>query len=147
MAQRVRKSLPNITTFHAGRRLIVIAGMASFRLFPAGPRVVIALTISAICATIWADRVGAQSPAQIGTNSPLPVFVTNPPGALMLPEGFVAGSQWRFTTWTMPSVLTWTATVNRTNGPWAQLTITTEDRATSTRWYYVPAMPGSWERQ
>jgi hypothetical protein len=97
----------------------------------------------------WVHSVQAQSQsnshAQIATNSPLPVYVTNLEGRL--PDGFVAGSNWRFTTWTVPTVLTWTATVNRTSGAWAYLTITGDDRITTRRWYYVPAMPGSWERQ
>jgi len=90
------------------------------------------------------QRSQAQSTAQIGTASPLPVFVTNTPA---LPEGFAAGSSWRFTTWTIPTVITWVATVNNTSGPWAHLTVRSEDGTTSSRWYYVPAMPGSWEKQ
>ena len=101
----------------------------------------------AICVVVWVQVVQAQSHAQIGTNSPLPVFVTNQPVAPLLPEGFAPGSRWRFTTWTTPSVLTWTATVNKTAGPWANLTVAVDDRTTTTRWYYVPAMPGSWEKQ
>jgi hypothetical protein len=101
----------------------------------------------AIYVTVRTERVLAQSHAQIGTNSPLPVYVTNPPGEATLPEGFVPRSRWKFTTWTSPSVLTWTAEVNRTSGPWASLTITNDDGTTATRWYYIPAMPGSWERQ
>lgn len=81
--------------------------------------------------------------AQIGMNSPLPVYVTNTP---TLPEGFVPGSTWIFTTWTTPSVLTWSATVQRTSGAWAYLEIQVEN-GTKSRWYYVPAMTGSWERQ
>jgi hypothetical protein len=93
------------------------------------------------CIATWMQ---AQSPVQIGRESPLAVFITNPDG---LPEGFVAGSRWRFTTWTVPSVITWTAAVNKTSGSWANLTITGDDRIQTSRWYYVPAMPGSWERQ
>lgn len=104
------------------------------------------LVVIAVGASLWLPNVKAQSPVQIGANSPLPVFVTNP-GAMVLPDGFVAGTRWKFTTWTAPSVYTWTASVNKTSGPWASLTITFEDRTTSTRWYYVPAMPGSWEQQ
>src|SRR3954470_7394966 len=103
-------------------------------------RVGVALTLTTIAVAVWVHHVEAQSPAQIGTNAPLPVFITNPREVLTLPEGFVQGTRWRFMTWTMPSVLTWTATVNKTSGPWANLTIT-DDRATTTRWYYVPAMP------
>jgi hypothetical protein len=81
--------------------------------------------------------------AQIGIGNPLPVHVTNEP---VLPEGFGAGSNWRFTTWTSPSVITWTGRVQRISGPWALITVS-QDNATTTRWYYVPAMPGSWEKQ
>jgi hypothetical protein len=100
----------------------------------------------AICIGLWVKSVRAQAPVQIGANAPLPVFITNPVGPESLPTGFAPNTRWRFTTWTLPSVLTWTATVNQTSGPWANLTIEAEG-VTSTRWYYVPNMPGSWEPQ
>jgi hypothetical protein len=81
--------------------------------------------------------------AQIGIQTPLPVHVTNEP---VLPSGFTPGSRWRFTTWTSPSVITWVGQVQHVSGPWAQITVSLENQ-TTTRWYYVPAMPGSWERQ
>jgi len=109
--------------------------------------VAIVLVLAASCLSMWIHRVEAQSPAQIGVSAPLPVYVTNQVANPPLPEGFVQGSQWRFTTWTVPSVITWTATVNRTSGAWVNLTIVAEDRSTHTRWYYLPGMPGSWERQ
>lgn len=113
---------------------------------PLSPRlsIAIALLLVMACAATWVHRVQAQSYAQVGIGSPLPVFVTNPD---RLPEGFVANSRWRFTTWTIPTVVTWTAAVNKTSGGWANLTISGTDQITTTRWYYVPAMPGSWERQ
>jgi hypothetical protein len=66
--------------------------------------VTMALVVGVICATIWVQQVEAQSQpvAQIGAGSPLPVYVTNPMQQISLPEGFVQGSQWRFTTWTVP---------------------------------------------
>jgi hypothetical protein len=108
-------------------------------------RLAAVLLLVGTCVAAWVRSVQAQSHAQIGTSTPLPVYVTNQ--ADRLPEGFTQGSRWRFTTWTAPSVFTWTAAVNSTSGAWANLTITHEDRTSSTRWYYVPAMPGSWERQ
>ena len=76
--------------------------------------------------------------------SPLPVYVVNdPPPAL--PEGFVAGTSWKFSTWTLPSSLTFTATVQKTEGGWAYLTVNADP--TATRWYYIPQMPGAWEPQ
>src|SRR5688572_22923 len=75
-----------------------------------------------------AQRGVAQPVAQIGATAPLPVYVTN---AALLPDGFVAGSRWRFTTYTTPSVFTWTATVNRTSGQWASLTVRAEDGNTT----------------
>jgi hypothetical protein len=102
------------------------------------------LVLLVITVMLRAQRSHAQSVAQIGTASPLPVFVTNAPS---LPDGFVAGSRWKFTTWTTPSTFTWVTTVNRTSGAWAHLTIRGEDGSTNTRWYYVPGMPGSWEQQ
>ena len=111
-------------------------------------RLALGLLLAAGGVTAWMQRASGQTPAQIGAHAPLPVYVTNPALATMsLPEGFVPGSRWKFTTWTMPSVITWTATVTTTSGAWANLTITTEDRVTTTRWYFVPNMPGSWERQ
>lgn len=114
--------------------------------FPAnaGVRIAIAVVVIVGCFAAWVRHADAQSHAQIGTNSPLPVYVTNPLAAMALPEGFTPGSKWRFTTWTMPSVITWTATVNKTSGGWVNLTIVA-DGVTSTRWYYLAAMPGSWE--
>ena len=111
------------------------------RAFRTRTRVAVAVVLVAACVATWVGSVQAQSHAQIGTSSPLPVFVMNQEG---LPDGFVAGSRWRFTTWTVPTALTWTANVNRTSGGWANMTITGDDRVTTTRWYYVPAMPGSW---
>src|SRR4051812_3566426 len=110
-------------------------------------RLLTVLAVAATCVVAWVCNVQAQSYAQIGTTSPLPVFVTNPTGAVMLPEGFASGSRWKFTTWPTPSVFSWTAAVNNTSGPWASLTVTLEDGTSTTRWYYVPAMPGSWEKQ
>ena len=83
--------------------------------------------------------------AQVGPGSPLPVYVVNatPP---VLPEGFTPGTSWKFTTWTIPSTLTFTATVQKTEGGWAFLTINT-DSPTSSRWYFIPQMPGAWELQ
>src|ERR1019366_3816535 len=85
------------------------------------------------------------SMAQVGAAAPLPVYVVNdaPP---LLPEGFVPGSSWKFTTWTVPSTLTFTATVQKTEGGWAALTLST-DPATASKWYYIPQMPGVWEIQ
>ena len=82
--------------------------------------------------------------AEVGVGSPLPVYVVNDPPA-MLPEGFVAGTSWKFTTWTVPSTVTFTATVQKTEGGWASLTLGAD--TTTTRWYYIPQMPGAWEPQ
>lgn len=117
---------------------------------PIALRVSIPLVVLAIAIAFQFGRVQAQTPertpAQISVGAPLPVFVTNSPGIQFLPEGFVPGSRWRFTTYSAPSVLTWVATVNKTSGPWANLTIT-EQQGSRTQWYYIAAMPGSWEQQ
>jgi hypothetical protein len=82
--------------------------------------------------------------AEVGVGSPLPVYVVNdPPPAL--PDGFVPGTAWKFTTWTVPSTITFTATVQKTEGGWAYLSLSTD--AGSSRWYYIPQMPGAWEPQ
>ena len=83
--------------------------------------------------------------AQVGVSAPLPVYVVNDPPSL-LPEGFVPGSSWKFTTWTVPSTLTFTATVQKTEGGWAELTLST-DPPTTSKWYFIPQMPGVWETQ
>ena len=75
-----------------------------------------------------AQRAEAPTTAHIAASSPLPVFVTNAPS---LPEGFVVGSKWRFTTWTTPSVITWSATVQSISGAWAQLVVSGEGGRTS----------------
>jgi hypothetical protein len=85
------------------------------------------------------------SVAQVGVASPLPVYVVND-APLLLPEGFVPGSSWKFTTWTVPSTLTFTATVQKTDGGWAALTLST-DPPTAAKWYFIPQMPGVWEIQ
>jgi hypothetical protein len=103
------------------------------------------IAVIVVALTSQLSQTHAQSTAQIGAASPLPVFVTN--NTMELPEGFVQGSRWRFVTWTTPSVLTWVVTVNKTSGPWANLSVRTEDGTTSSRWYYIPGMPGSWDRQ
>lgn len=96
------------------------------------------------------DQVAAQrnpSPAvaQVGPGSPLPVFVVNDPRPA-LPEEFTPGSSWRFTTWTVPGNLTFTVTVQKTEGGWAFLR-TTSGGPSTPRWYYIPQMPGTWEPQ
>src|ERR1035438_3590528 len=80
-----------------------------------------------------AQPKAAPAVAEVGVGSPLPVYVVNdPPPAL--PEGFVAGTTWKFTTWTVPSTVTFTATVQKTEGGWASLTLGAD---TTTRWYYI----------
>jgi hypothetical protein len=91
---------------------------------------------------VRAQRNPSQPVAQVGPASPLPVFVVNDVPAL--PEGFIPGSSWKFTTWTIPSTLTFTATVQKTEGGWAFLKLTTD---ATPRWYYIPQMPGAWEQQ
>jgi hypothetical protein len=92
---------------------------------------------------IRAQRAAAPQVAQVGPGAPLPVYVVNDPAA-SLPDGFVPGTSWKFTTWTTPSSLTFSATVEKIAGGWAFLTLQTEP-APKPRWYYVPEMPGSWE--
>lgn len=90
-----------------------------------------------------AQRATAPAVAQVGPGSPLPVFVVNDP-PVALPEGFVPGSSWRFTTWTTPSTLTFTATVQKTEGGWALLKLASDAKP---HWYFVPQMPGAWDQQ
>jgi len=83
--------------------------------------------------------------AQVGVNAPLPVYVTNEPPPVV-PDGFLPGTTWKFTTWTIPSTLTFTATVKQVEGGWAALNLSTDPPSTA-KWYYIPYMPGAWEKQ
>jgi hypothetical protein len=115
------------------------------------PLVLLAAAALLIGVLLRPAKINAQrnsvpaSLAQVGVGSPLPVYVVNdlPP---LLPEGFVPGSTWKFTTWTLPSTLTFTATVQKTEGGWAALTLSS-DAPTMSKWYYIPQMPGVWEAQ
>jgi len=118
--------------------------------FPVRQLPLILLAVVLICVLLQPWKMHAQrnppaAVAQVGPGSPLPVYVVNdlPP---RLPDGFVPGSSWKFTTWTIPSTLTFTATVKQVEGGWALLTLSTDPPATS-RWYYIPQMPGAWEIQ
>ena len=92
-----------------------------------------------------AQQKAPPAAANVGVANPLPVYMVNePPG--LLPEGFEPNTSWKFTTWTIPSSLTFTATVQKTQGGWAYLTIK-NDQPAATRWYYIPMMPGAWEPQ
>jgi hypothetical protein len=96
---------------------------------------------------VRSGAVHAQKPAptvaQVGTGSPLPVYVVN--DLSELPDGFVPGTSWKFTSWTVPSSLTFTVSVQKTEGGWALLTLSTDPQA-KPKWYYVPQMPGAWEQ-
>jgi hypothetical protein len=93
---------------------------------------------------IHAQRA-APALAQVGASSPLPVYVVNDPSPL-LPEGFEAGTSWKFTTSTYPSSLNFTFGVQKTDGGWALLNVSSDSPATP-KWYYIPRMAGAWEQQ
>jgi hypothetical protein len=86
---------------------------------------------------------GPQSVAQVGPGSPFPVYVVNEPS---MPDDFIPGSTWQFTTWTVPNAMTWTAHVEKVSGSWAYLTVQTNAQSTS-GWYYLPRMDGFWQKQ
>ena len=107
------------------------------------------LAVAVLVGAAAADTISSPTPsttAQIGPSTPLPVFVTNE-GYCLLPEGFVVGSRWRFTSWTAPSTTSFVGVVQATTGPWANLTVRSQDGTVTTRWFNVPAMPGGWEKQ
>jgi len=117
--------------------------------FSARQAALVALALLLIIALLRPGKISAQrnapaAVAQVGPGSPLPVFVTNEMQGL--PEGFEPGTKWRFTTWTVPSTLTFMATVDQTEGGWAQLTLSTDPPNTG-KWYFIPMMPGAWEQQ
>lgn len=97
---------------------------------------------------LWPTLSRAQRgpAAEINSTSALPVYVVNE-ASPSLPDGFVPHSSWRFTTLTVPNVLSWSATVERTYGGWAYLHVTTAEGTTGAGWYYVPYMQGRWEKQ
>ncbi|HWE53840.1 MAG TPA: hypothetical protein VG273_28880 [Bryobacteraceae bacterium] len=112
----------------------------------------IALTLLALLCAVALFRPGLiqaqRNPpptASVGSGSPLPVYMVNEPAPLV-PEGFLPGTTWKFTKWTTPNMLSFTATVQKTEGGWAYLAVKT-DTATASRWYYLPLMPGAWEQQ
>lgn len=108
----------------------------------------VAVMLTGVLLKPWkvrAQRGVPASLAQVGPASPLPVYVVNEPRPV-LPDGFVPGSSWKFTTWTIPSTLTFTATVQKIEGGWAELNLST-DPPTTSKWYYIPFMPGVWEQQ
>jgi hypothetical protein len=110
--------------------LILLSGLLILVLFKPAP--------------IAAQRKDPPPVAQVGPGTPLPVYVVNdfPPA---LPAGFVPGTSWKFTQWTTPSALTFTATVQKTEGGWALLALS--GNAAAPQWYFVPQMPGGWEPQ
>ncbi|MEP6716094.1 MAG: hypothetical protein ABJC09_11010 [Terriglobia bacterium] len=93
---------------------------------------------------IRAQRAAAPPVAQVGLGAPLPVYVVNE-ARPSLPDGFVPGTSWKFTTWTVPTTLTFSATVEKTSGGWAYLTVEA-NASRASKWYYVPQMPGGWEK-
>jgi hypothetical protein len=100
----------------------------------------------ALLAVYGAQRGGTsgnQQVAQVGSSYPLPVYVVN---EVSMPDDFVAGSQWQFTTWTVPNSMSWVAKVEKVEGGWALLNVQ-ENQQSSTGWYYVPQMPGRWQKQ
>jgi hypothetical protein len=101
------------------------------------------LGLLAVLAVFGAQRGGSQQMATVGMTTPLPVYVMNEPS---MPEDFVAGSTWQFTTWTVPNSMTWSARVEKVSGGWALLSVQAAGQSV-TGWYYVPQMPGRWERR
>ena len=107
---------------------------------------IIGAALVAILAVYGAQRSNtpsAQQVAQGGVGSPLPVYVVNEPS---IPDDFVPGSTWRFTTWTVPNSMTFSARVDKVSGSWAYLTVQESEQSTS-GWYYLPQMPGLWQKQ
>jgi hypothetical protein len=94
--------------------------------------------------TIQAQRKDPPPVAQVGVGTPLPVYVVNDVQPT-LPDGFLPGTTWKFTQWTTPSALTFTATVQRTEGGWALLALA--GNPAPPQWYFVPMMPGAWQSQ
>ncbi|MGA2181872.1 MAG: hypothetical protein ABSH47_02475 [Bryobacteraceae bacterium] len=111
------------------------------------PRVllIIGAALVAILAVYGAQRNAPfpQQVAQVGPGYPFPVYVVNEPS---IPDEFVPGSTWRFTTWTVPNSMTWSARVEKVSGSWAYLTVQENEQSTS-GWYYLPQMPGRWQKQ
>ncbi|MGA3027029.1 MAG: hypothetical protein ABSF98_19910 [Bryobacteraceae bacterium] len=106
----------------------------------------IGAALVAILAVYGAQRAyppATQQVAQVGPGSPLPVYVVNEPS---IPDDFVPGSTWRFTSWTVPNSMTWTARVDKVSGSWAYLTVQGNEQTTA-GWYYIPQMPGYWQKQ
>jgi len=101
------------------------------------------LGLLAVLALFGAQRGGSQQMATVGMTTPLPVYVMN---EAAMPDDFVPGSVWQFTTWSTPNALTWSARVEKVSGGWALLSVNGPNRTTA-GWYYIPQMPGWWERR
>ena len=124
----MRLSTPKLPASQIG--IVILAALLALVLLKPGP--------------IHAQRNSPPPTASVGSGSPLPVYMVNEPQPV-LPEGFLPSTTWKFTTWTTPSTLSFTATVQKTEGGWALLTVNGDTPAT--RWYYLPLMPGGWEQQ
>ena len=91
---------------------------------------IVCVTLLMIGLSLERKRSGRSAPRLQSHRSDPPrrfpfTFSNDPPQ--LLPDGFVPGTQWKFTTWTIPSTLTFTATVDKVAGGWAYLTVQTED--------------------
>lgn len=107
------------------------------------------LTLAAAATLVKTGTVHAQKnvppTAQVGVGAPLPVYMVNETPS-QLPDGFLPGRSWKFTSWTTPSSLTFVVSVQRTEGGWAYLTLST-DPDKKPKWSYLAQMPGAWEQQ
>ena len=120
--------------------------LPNFRLGHPRLLVAAALALVVVFAVYGSQRNSGLSPqqvGQIGPGYPLPVFVVNEQA---MPDDFVAGSVWRFQTWTVPNSMSWVARVEKVSGSWALLNVQ-ENGESATGWYYIPQMPGRWQRQ
>ena len=117
--------------------------LPNFR-FPSQRVLLIAGAALVIAIALYGQRAypGSQQVAQVGPLSPLPVYVVNEPS---MPDDFVPGSTWQFTTWTVPNAMTWTAHVEKVSGSWAYLSVQGNAQLTS-GWYYLPRMDGFWQK-
>ena len=101
------------------------------------------LAILAVYGAQRGNSPNSQQVAQVGPGYPLPVYVVN---EVAMPDDFVVGSTWRFSTWTVPNSMTWVARVDKVAGGWAYLNLQ-EDAQSASGWYYIPQMPGRWLKQ
>jgi hypothetical protein len=101
------------------------------------PGLLLVIGAVAILSAYGAQRASAPPPQQVAP--------AGPGSGQPTPDGFVPGSKWEFTTWTLPA-RAWLVQVERVSGGWAYLRVEGNGQPPEPAWYNVPQMPGRWRK-